>query len=146
MKVRSLIISFGIILLVVAGCIALAPAHPVNSQSSLTSTIDGVAVPEDTLTAIQMDYPGQAVTAASTGYVGGQPVYRLVVDRDDIPNNGPTLVLTFDMQWQLLSSAQAAPPPVVPVSPAPRQPAAGAGTQERPARKPKASHSRHGDN
>ena len=154
MKIRSIIVSFFVILLAVAGCMALVPSHPVDSQSSMTSTIDGVAVPDDTLMAIQMNYPGQAVTAASTGFAGSQPVYRLVVDHDDDLNNGPTLVLTFDMQWKLLSSAQAAPPPVVSPTPTnwfqsgstPQRRATGTGNTENSVRKPKSSHSRRGSN
>jgi hypothetical protein len=80
-------------------------------QTRLTSTIDDIEIPQGLLEYIQFYFEGHAVTKAEKINRGGNQLYRLRVDRDDVPNDYSSFLLVFDMEWKFLNFEKQAPPP-----------------------------------
>jgi hypothetical protein len=129
MRIRASLVLLATILLALFG---LGSTTPASGQSALTSTINGIEVPEDVLSGVQFQYPGEAVTNVSRTFGG----YRLTVDSDDIPNNGPVTILQFDSQWKFTATQQVdmTPPPAPKpeVTPSPKAPEAQSGEPQEP--------------
>jgi hypothetical protein len=91
-------------------------AIPVNeiavadSMKSMTSTIDGIAVPVESLMQIQMKYQGYAVTKAQQVNRNGKEVYELRVDRDDQTTDYDGFYLFYDKNWKFLDEQKITAP------------------------------------
>ncbi len=75
------------------------------------SMIDGIEIPYEVLEYAQLKYQGYAVTQASRTFHGGQAVYQLRVDRDDIPDDYDSIILLYDMKWKLIADERMVAPP-----------------------------------
>lgn len=86
-----------------------------------SSMIDGIEVPFEVLDYAQMKYQGYAVTQVRKVYRGNEQVYRLRVDRDDIPDDYDSIILLYSLKWKLIGDekmvAPAATRPVAQPSP-----------------------------
>jgi hypothetical protein len=87
-------------------------------QSKLSSTLDGIEIPQDLLEYIQYYFEGHAVTKAEKIRRSGQELYRLRVDRDDLLNDYSSFLLVFDLEWKFLQFEKQAPPPAPKPKPA----------------------------
>jgi hypothetical protein len=120
-------ISLGALLVIFNGfagiCLKAQEAVPQNidrqfRQAKLSSTIDGIEIPQELLEYIQYYFEGHAVTKAEKIRRGGQELYRLRVDRDDVLNDYSSFLLVFDLEWKFLQFEKQAPPPAPKPKPA----------------------------
>jgi hypothetical protein len=95
------------------------PTEVRTTPGRLTNMIDDIDVPWEILEFVQMKYEGMAVTKAEKIKRNGTEIYRLRVDRDDIPTDYESLAVLFDMQWKFLGDEKYASPPP---KPAPKPP------------------------
>lgn len=96
-------------------------ATPVKPPASM---IDNTEVPYDVLEYAQMKYQGHAVTQVRKVYRGNEQVYRLRVDRDDIPDDYDSIILLYTLKWKLIGDEKLVAPPkprfIPPVQPDPQ--------------------------
>lgn len=76
------------------------------------SMIDGIEVPYNVLEYAQMKYQGHAVTQVQRVYRGSEQVYRLRVDRDDIPDDFNSIMLFYNLKWKLIGDEKMIAPQV----------------------------------
>lgn len=76
-----------------------------------SSMIDGIDVPYEVLEYAQMKYQGHAVTKVERTYRGSEQVYRLRVDRDDIPDDYNSIILLYTLKWKLIGEEMMVAPP-----------------------------------
>lgn len=97
---------------------ANSPAQPTtatNARTTMVEIIDGIGVPMDVLMYAQTEYVGHAVIKAEKIQRDGKQLYRLRVDRDQIPDDYDSFYLLYDMGWQLVGNEKASPPPQIKV-------------------------------
>ncbi len=111
--ILGIVAVFGVMLLT-SGSLAAEPAPsngPSNDARELVSVIDDIDVPVAVLISVQSDHLGYAVTQADEVSSGGEEGYRLRLNRDDRPNGGEGIYLTFDKNWELIDEQERAAAP-----------------------------------
>ena len=96
-------------------------ATPPAVQPLIVTIMDEVPVPEEILVRIQSVYVGYAVTQATQASKGGQTIYRLKIEHDNVPSEFKPVYLIYDMAWQFIEEEQWVPPAPVEVAPPPTE-------------------------
>ncbi len=89
----------------------IPPVEKTTNARLAGETIDGIEVPHDILTAVQLYFQGFAVTQAHEIERAGKKAYRLQVGSNSVANDADSFYLNFDDKWKFITQEKFILPP-----------------------------------